>query len=181
MTKTFLISDTHFGHDNAYKFVDSKGERIRPWATNALDGDEVMVERWNSVVGPKDRVYHLGDVAIPRRGLKVLAQLNGRKKLIRGNHDVFKISDYVTYFDDIHGSIKLYDYFLTHIPIHPDSIPSWCKANLHGHLHINRVMARRFGPMWWSDAIDERYQSFCVENINATPVDFDEFHESMQA
>jgi calcineurin-like phosphoesterase family protein len=38
-------------------------------------------------VHSKDTVYHLGDVAIPRSGLHVLEQLNGRKILIRGNHD----------------------------------------------------------------------------------------------
>ena len=66
------------------------GTKMRPWDT-AEEGDAAMVERWNSVVGDNDKVIHLGDVAIPRRGLKVLEQLKGRKVLIRGNHDIFKL------------------------------------------------------------------------------------------
>lgn len=46
-----------------------------------------MVEQWNKLVKPKDRIYVLGDVAIKRSGLKILEQLNGRKVLVKGNHD----------------------------------------------------------------------------------------------
>ena len=48
-----------------------------------------MVELWNSVVSPEDRVFHLGDFAfcdLERTG-ELLAQLNGEKHLVMGNHD----------------------------------------------------------------------------------------------
>ena len=38
-------------------------------------------------VRPTDKVYHLGDVAINRNGLKALERLNGKKVLIKGNHE----------------------------------------------------------------------------------------------
>ena len=161
MVDRFLISDTHFGHDGAYKFTDSEGNRIRPWAENAEEGDAIMVERWNSVVKPKDKVYHLGDVAIPRRGLKILEQLQGRKVLVKGNHDIFKLKDFLKYFEEIHGVTKIYQSYLTHIPLHPNCLPAWCLQNIHGHMHSSRME-------------DERYVNVSVEQINATPIHFDE-------
>jgi len=51
--KTWIVSDTHFGHNNIYKFTDSRtGDLIRPWANNADDGDAIMIEKWNAVVNP---------------------------------------------------------------------------------------------------------------------------------
>ena len=63
----YFISDTHFGHDPVYKFTNFDGTRVRDFAENSEEGDALMVERWNKTVGPNDRVYHLGDVAFPRR------------------------------------------------------------------------------------------------------------------
>lgn len=163
--KTFLISDTHFGHNNCYTFTDDAGKLIRPWAKNADEGDEIMVENWNSVVKPEDKVYHLGDVAIPRHGLRHVARLNGRKVLIKGNHDHYKLKEYAELFDDVRGAWKLGEFWLTHIPVHPESI-RW-KGNIHGHLHAGRVMSS-------PHHIDPRYVSVCVEQINATPIDFEE-------
>lgn len=169
--RTFLVSDTHFGHDNMYRFTNYDGTRVRPWADNSTDGDAIMVERWNSVVRPEDRVYHLGDVAIPRRGLKVLQQLNGRLILIKGNHDIFKLKEYAEYFEDIRGSWKLDKFILTHVPIHQDSVAGWCRAVIHGHLHGNRVQRRT----WWGKTVeDTRYFNVSVEQINITPIDFEE-------
>lgn len=170
--KTFLISDTHFGHNNVYKFTDDRtGELLRPWAKDATEGDEILVDNWNRVVGKNDRVYHLGDVAIPRRGLQVLARLNGRKILVKGNHDIFKKEDYLPYFDDIRGSHKLDSFILSHIPIHPESLARWADGNIHGHLH-SKIVRRR---TWYGMEVpDKRYINVSVEQINATPIDFEE-------
>lgn len=166
MSKTFIISDTHFGHNKIYSFTDDRGNRIRPWATNAKEGDEYMVQAWNSVVGKNDRVYHLGDVAIPRSGLRILERLNGRKVLIRGNHDIFRLKDYIPYFDDVRGTWKLDRFLLSHYPIR--DLPKWCLANVHGHTHINLVTRRR----WFRRVSDKRYLNVCVEHWRR-PIDFD--------
>lgn len=120
-----------------------------------------MVQNWNRVVTDKDKVYHLGDVAIPRKGLKVLERLNGRKVLVRGNHDIFKLKDYLPYFEDIHGVIKLSNFYLTHIPIHIDNVPKWCRQNIHGHIHKNTME----NPI---------YRNVSVEMIDATPIEMDQ-------
>ena len=56
--KTFLISDTHFGHANICVFTKSDGTKVRPF-NSADEMDEVMIERWNAMVGKDDKVYHL--------------------------------------------------------------------------------------------------------------------------
>jgi len=165
--RRFLISDTHFGHDNVYKFKDNDGVKgtIRPWAKNATEGDAIMLENWNSVVKPTDKVYHLGDVAFRRSSLDILSKMNGKKILIKGNHDIFDLKDYAKYFVDIRGTFDLYDYVLTHVPIHPDELYRW-KGNIHGHLHARVVD-------------DTRYFNVSVEQINATPILFDEVVERL--
>ena len=171
MTKTWLISDMHFGHDNLYKkFTDRRtGLPIRPWATNSNDGDEIIRDTWNARVKPNDKIYVLGDVAIPRRGLKMMEGLHGRKVLIRGNHDIFKMKDYAEYFDDIRGTHKLADVILTHYPIHPESIPlHWCRGIIHGHTHSNLVYLED------DETIDRRFENVCIEHTDCGPIEFEE-------
>ena len=162
MAETFLISDTHFGHTNVCKFLRDDGTPLRPW-NDVNEMNEALVERWNSVVTDKDKVYMLGDVAIPRHGLRWLFELKGTKVLIRGNHDIFKLSDYLPHFKDIRGCHYLDKTLLTHIPVHPVNLTRYA-ANIHGHLHF-RVIS---DPL--SGLPDPRYYNVCVENINYTPI-----------
>lgn len=160
MTNTLFIADTHFSHRNILSFThDDKPLR----SFNSVEEmDEVMVERWNNVVREYDRVYHLGDVVINKKALQILDRLNGKKILIKGNHDIFKLKDYTPYFEDIRAYkvMPKHGIICSHIPIHPECLARW-KLNIHGHLHGN-VMA------------DKKYFSVCVERINYTPISFDE-------
>jgi calcineurin-like phosphoesterase family protein len=128
--------------------------------------DEALIDNWNSVVRPNDKVYHLGDVAIPRRGLRCLERLNGTKILIRGNHDIFKISDYTQYFKDVRGCHYLDGIILTHIPVHPDNLIRY-RGNIHGHLHYRHIMLGDGTP-------DKRYQCVCVEHTDYKPINWEE-------
>ena len=51
--------------------------------------NEALVERWNASVHTDDTVWVLGDVALGRidETLPLVAGLNGRKRLLAGNHD----------------------------------------------------------------------------------------------
>ncbi len=173
----FLISDTHFGHTNTWqKFTVEDGSPLRPF-TSTEEMDETMVDNWNKTVRPQDTVYHLGDVVIARRNLETVKRLNGRKILIRGNHDIFRDKDYYEAgFEQIHGVRVFVDKFiLSHIPLHPDCVGERFKRNVHGHLHGNRIMGG-----WqhdWAEDVevpDPRYLCVCVEQINYTPVSFDD-------
>lgn len=180
---TFFISDTHFGHKGMVEFLRSDGEKLRPWET-IEEHDEAIIENWNKVVRPQDRVYHLGDVVINRRCLPILFRLNGRKKLIRGNHDIFKMSDYAPYFEDLYGVYVLKDMILSHIPLHPDCVTERFRHNVHGHLHSNVVMKTHH---WDNDSHDKsreqdhRYLSVCCEHINYTPISIEEVRSRLNS
>ena len=143
---TFYISDTHFGHNNVYKFTSSKtGLRIRQWAKDAAEGDEILVQNWNSVVKPNDLVYHGGDVSVSKRNVHIVSRLNGRKILIRGNHDRAKTSEYLKYFEEVEGSLmKPKDgIIMTHVPIHETSLMGKYKYNIHGHTHDRCIVIQK--------------------------------------
>ena len=82
-TYDIATSDHHFGH------VEALGLYQRPFAFVA-EMDRQMIDRWNSVIGPDDEVWHLGDFAIrlrPDRVTALVKTLHGRKHLITGNND----------------------------------------------------------------------------------------------
>jgi len=159
-----------------YSFTRYNGEKVRPGIANAAEGDAIMIQRWNAVVGSYDKIYVLGDIAFTNESLKIMGQLNGKKVLIRGNHDKLTMGEYSKYFYDIRATHTLAHEVLSHIPIHPQSLGrgsakagrSWC--NIHAHLHAERVML---------DGVpDNRYYSVCVEHTNYTPVTIDEIRAS---
>jgi calcineurin-like phosphoesterase family protein len=177
MPSVFLTSDTHFGHVNICNFTNYDGSPVRPW-DSVEEMDEEMVKRWNETVGPKDKVYHLGDVVINRKSLQILDRLNGDKVLIKGNHDIFPLKDYVKYFRDIRAYHVMNGFILSHIPVHKDSIARF-GANIHGHTHGNRVRKLRgvnvkTGELLYSDVIDPDYFCVCVEQTDYRPISFED-------
>ena len=78
--KTWVVSDTHFGHDNIVGFCH------RP-----LDHEQVMIAEWRKEVPDDGVVLHLGDLcyrANARFKHLTAKELTGeRKLLILGNHD----------------------------------------------------------------------------------------------
>ena len=168
MPTTFLVSDTHFGHEKTCTvFKRADGSPLRPFSS-AEEMDEEMIKRWNDRVRPKDKVYHLGDVVINRKFLSVLGRLNGDKVLIRGNHDIFKMEDYTPYFRDIRGCHVMNGMIFTHIPVHEESLGRF-GTNVHGHLHYNRVLK--------DGVVDPRYHCVCVEHTDFAPITLEEVNE----
>lgn len=113
----------------------------RPFRTVG-EMDSTLIENWNKTVSPSDTVYLVGDVGynggyVP---LDALRLLNGRKHLIRGNHDtgfedadrLYECFESVTDFNEIDdGDTHI---ILCHYPI------LYRKRGymIHGHLHHNR-------------------------------------------
>jgi calcineurin-like phosphoesterase family protein len=177
MPSVFLYSDPHFGHANICKFTNYDGTPLRPW-DDVNEMDEEMVRRYNEAVGPKDKTYFLGDIVINRKHLSILDRLNGDKVLIKGNHDIFRLSDYTGYFRDIRAYHVMNGCIMSHIPISKDSIARF-GCNIHGHTHGNRVRKPRgvdakTGEILYSDAIDPDYYSVCVEHTDFKPILFEE-------
>lgn len=79
--KIFFSSDSHFWHTKVIQYCD------RPFAS-VEEMNEAMVVAWNSVVGPNDVVYYLGDFSLSFLAVETFSfRLNGTKILIPGNHD----------------------------------------------------------------------------------------------
>jgi calcineurin-like phosphoesterase family protein len=133
MSKIYLISDTHFGHENIIQYCG------RPFA-NAELMDECLVDNWNSVVGRNDIIYHLGDVYLGN-GASVIPRLNGRKRLILGNHDFPNDPILWRHFEriTIWQPMPLYGVILSHMPLLDrgqgggDTYKEF--RNIHGHIH----------------------------------------------
>ena len=180
MANTFLISDNHFGHEAPCStFKREDGSPLRAFA-NADEADEAMIENWNKTVKPIDKVYHLGDLVMPRNHRKldeIMPRLNGSKILIKGNHDEMKPDRYLKYFKDLRGFHMLDKLALSHIPLHPASLMRW-RGNIHGHLHANAVLKASYinskGVIMYDEAQeDPKYFCVSVERINYTPIPFE--------
>lgn len=158
MKDIWVISDTHFGHHNIIKYCN------RPYSgPTEMDWD--MVEKWNSVIKPQDKVYHLGDVYMGcSKGYieNILSQLNGHKRLILGNHDNGKDQILQRYFEkiDMWRIFSEFGLILTHVPLHKDSMRH-SSLNVHGHIHDK-------------PSPDGPYKCVCVEQINYTPIHIEE-------
>ena len=117
---TFIISDTHFGHQNILQYEPVRVEYLSDYNSDVADlcqhlldlfdsipredrrtnkevinlckelipyHDEMLIEKWNSAVGENDTVFHLGDFGF--RDIETYtSKLNGKKIILRGNHDM---------------------------------------------------------------------------------------------
>lgn len=91
--RTWFTSDTHFGHANMFRKFNPQTRRVfgsdqAYQSVQEMDAD--MIRVWNERVAPEDDVWMLGDVSFYHSYepiANVLRQLNGRKRLVLGNHD----------------------------------------------------------------------------------------------
>lgn len=142
MRNIYIISDTHFGHENILSFIDENQNVVRRFS-DVDEMDSLMIDNWNKIVKDEDIVYHLGDVYFGK-GHKVLPHLKGRKRLVLGNHDNPK-SEYITKnFQKIMlvRDFPEFNCVLSHMPMHDTSIFK-VKYNLHGHIHQQKSPSER--------------------------------------
>lgn len=163
MSKKWVISDLHLGHNNILKYSGS----LRG-GTTSEEHDEWLIDQINSVVKKGDLLYVLGDVAISEEALKKVSRIRGQKILIRGNHDIYATQRYLEYFQQVYGLHSFKGTFwMSHAPVHPQELRD--RLNIHGHVHQNSVMD---GP-----APDPRYINACVEMTFGVPQSLDELFE----
>ncbi len=137
---TFIVSDTHFGHQNILQFEPVRVEYLADYNTEVIEQcnqlldlfestpkddrrnnseilalckelipyhDEMLIEKWNSAVGENDTVFHLGDFGF-RNIEEYTARLNGKKIILRGNHDINNSRTYTDGgFKQIIESVKM--------------------------------------------------------------------------
>lgn len=139
----FVIGDTHFGHSNIIKYCN------RPFR-DVEEMDMVLIKNWNEIVSNHDIVIHLGDFALcaRERAKEICSQLNGKKILIKGNHDNWTDDfyrnigfDYVSKFPIIYGGTSDNNgfYMMSHAPLMlSETTPYW---NFYGHVHNDSKFA----------------------------------------
>lgn len=146
---TFLTADTHYGHSNILKFTNR--HKI---FNNIEEHDEALIERWNSIVGPNDEVYHIGDVAFARPDYieSILRRLNGKIYFIKGNHDKICLKESIQKrfeWTKVYHELKYgyngesYKIVLFHYPIQDWNGKYHGSMHAHGHSHQNNVRLGR--------------------------------------
>ena len=135
----FYTSDLHLDHTNILKYEN------RPFK-DVNEMNEALIANWNKKVTRNDEVYILGDFAFTdgKRASELVRRLNGRKYLIRGNHDrhflqdknfdpyqFTWVRDYATVKDNGKSLI------LFHYPIAVWDRQHYGAIHLYGHIHSN--------------------------------------------
>jgi calcineurin-like phosphoesterase family protein len=71
----FLTADTRVGHHNIIGYCDQTYRDVQQMDAAFIDG-------WSAVVSPRDRVWHLGALAMGRltETLHVVRRVHGRKR-----------------------------------------------------------------------------------------------------
>ena len=176
----YIISDTHFGHAGMLNFLNYDGTRMRPFSS-VEEMDELMIENWNKLVKPTDKVYHLGDIFYKSGNSDEIAKrLTGEKVLARGNHDRREARWYLKYFKDVRATFHIDgNYLLGHFPIHPDSKGRFVRM-LHGHIHAQTVMKLLWYPTGNGIEPDPWYRNCCVEVNNYSPIPFELIKEETE-
>lgn len=163
MKDIFVISDTHFFHDNILKYCKREGE------STVEEMHENMIKEWNSVVKDGDIVIHLGDVAM-KLGSKqeeikdIVHRMNGTKVLVLGNHDRdahFKNTydhywNYVGFKSICEQKLSIGDVIFSHEPM--EIVPEG-KINIHGHIHED--------PLTYLYSLDRNRINVCVDAIKS--------------
>lgn len=135
----YYTSDLHIGHFNAIRLCN------RPYVTvEAMNMD--IIQKWNEKVKPNDDVYILGDMFFKYQDIQqvtnILKLLNGKKHLVRGNHDKFLNSiNWRDYFEEVVFYKEIDDngrmVILFHYPIEEWNGYYRNSYMLYGHVHDN--------------------------------------------
>ncbi len=158
MGEIFVTADTHIDHYNIVlhakrdqfiyenpNFDPSKPIQLKrnyPYKVNLESHNEYIVEKWNNVASKRDQIWILGDFAW-RNHARWIHRLNGKKYLIRGNHDKMPQEAY-RLFQQIEGSHYQYSYYtkikgqhvmLSHCPYYTWFSSCHGSWNLYGHCH----------------------------------------------
>ena len=151
MPNVYFISDLHFGHDRITSFRPDFG-------SCSEEHDSILIDRINSKVGKRDKLYILGDIAFNKRGVEQFKRIQSRHvEAIWGNHcDIKRLAPLV---EKWHAFKEYKEFWLSHCPIHPNELRG--RVNIHGHVHNKTID-------------DERYISVCVEACNGYPLSIDE-------
>ena len=175
MANVYFIGCLHLGHHWMAKYRGFK---------DSEEHDNYLIEKYNSVVGRKDVVYLLGDLTMETsEHYYKLDLLNGRKKVILGNHDnprdIPKLLDYV---ESVAGMTMYKGIMLTHAPVHPCET-SFCSLAVHAHIHHENELEDCKVPPRYGDLSPDpestihKYFNVDAHKIGYTPVSLEYLKE----
>lgn len=167
----YFTADLHFGHKNIIAHCK------RPF--QSVDHmDSVLIRNWNQKVNSNDEVYILGDFTMEDAATahRYFSALNGKKYLIRGNHDKFT-KHFAAYGDDV---VWIKDYhvlryqkskfILFHYPILEWESFGKDSIHLYGHIHNSEKSIERtkvLGKNTYNVGVDVNgYEPVSVEQIS---------------
>jgi calcineurin-like phosphoesterase family protein len=153
--KRWIISDTHCYHQILCE--------ICGWPSNFT---EIIIKNLIQCVGPKDTLYHLGDVHFGTiQQLKdIMEQIPGHKILIKGNHDKLTDTKYLECgFDFVCDGLMIDKTILTHQRVYTYQIPIG-GINIHGHSH------KMYRKGIYEDK-DRKYIVYTPDAYNFAPVE----------
>lgn len=162
----FLISDTHFEHENIIEYCD------RPFS-NVTGMNEYMRSQWEAVVSPDDVVIHGGDVVMGRGEIAVewLDVLPGSVVCLIGNHDD-GLNAEKTSFPMCESMILDRDGFTFLYTHNPGTVPeSWSEWVIHGHTHDSDEFID----------YDSKRVNVSVECLEYTPIPFPELTATLRS
>lgn len=166
MSRIMLCGDSHLGHKNIHKY--------RTDFASAEEHHEIIYDNICTSVNKRDTLIMMGDTAFTHEWLHKVEKIPAKKKiLIVGNHcteNGINMRHLSAVYDEVHGALSYRDYWLTHIPIHPQEM-RYRKGNIHGHLHGNNIWS--IEQAGYSE-LDTRYISTCLEHHNWKPVSWQE-------
>ena len=170
--RVFFTSDTHFYHSNIINFCG------RPFK-NVEVMNETLIANWNSVVGPDDIVFHLGDFCLggSAEWTNILNRLNGKIYLIVGNHDIKNLRQgYYSRFEHIamqmHIEVGKQKIYLNHCPFLCYGGAYRDTWQLFGHVHTSKQNTGIDAPRL--HMLFPTQYDVGVDNNNFTPVSFEQ-------
>lgn len=114
----WFTSDLHLGHNKPFLY-EPRGFK------NIQEHDNAIIENWNKIIRPNDKVYVLGDLMLNdnEAGIEKIKQLKGQIYVVRGNHDS---EVRVNLYNNCNNIIKVaegqflrygkYHFYLSHYP-----------------------------------------------------------------
>lgn len=161
----YFTSDNHFGHTSIIKFCN------RPYK-DVEEMNEAMIKNWNSVVTPKDQVWHIGDFSFAdeKTTANIARRLNGHKFLVAGNHDNIRVlaplfEQHYLYHEIKHEKQLI---VLCHYAFRIWNKSHYGSWNLYGHSH---------GTLPEPD--DLLSMDVGVDSNNYTPISFEQVKQRM--
>ncbi len=156
----YYISDLHFCCKSQTKDGEVNYDN-RPFV-NLDEMHSYILQQWNAKINNGDTVYILGDMAFRYKGndlIALVAQLRGKKVLLKGNHDdvsdyrykqlFHEICDYKELTENVEG--KAYKLCLMHYPILMWNGQHNGTILLYGHTH---------------NSVEDTFFQECIDRIN---------------